>query len=91
MGALLRSGLESMLPLQRSLDLDRRYDRVLLYDSMRDDHDRSAVENRNLKDMDYLSDYDKRDGTLSFRQRLEKRWLDRPSPRSLRSIRVPWP
>jgi hypothetical protein len=43
-GVLLRGGFESMLPLQRSLDLDRRYDRVLLYDAMRDNHHRSAVE-----------------------------------------------
>jgi hypothetical protein len=63
---LLRGGLESMLPLQRSLDLDRRYGGVLLCDAMRDDHHRSAAENRNLKDMDYLPDYDERGWNSQF-------------------------
>jgi hypothetical protein len=43
-GVLLRGGLEGTLPLQCSLDLDRRYGRMLLYDAMRDYHHRSAVE-----------------------------------------------
>jgi hypothetical protein len=48
-GVLLRGGLEGTLPLQCSLDFDRRYGRMLLYDAMRAYHHRSAVEKVRLQ------------------------------------------